>query len=82
MKSSFLFLAYPISESGLNRSKISMVYLVIAWYVALLYAAMGWGCAAALDENPWYVALLHSEGGWACGACATAPDKSTCLQNG
>ena len=34
---------------------------MIAWYVALLSAAVGWVCAAALDENPWYVALLHSE---------------------
>ena len=45
----------------------------IAWYFALQFAAVGWVCAAALDENAWYVALLHSAGSW---ACATAPDES------
>ena len=47
----------------------------IAWYVVLLYTAVGWvcQCALALDENAWYVALLHAAGGW---ACATAPDES------
>ena len=35
----------------------------IAWYFALQFAAVGWVCAAALDENAWYVALLHSAGG-------------------
>ena len=42
----------------------------IAWYIALLHAAVGCACAAACDGIAWYVALLrgvvHSAKGLAC----------------
>ena len=42
----------------------------IAWYIALLHAAVGWACAAACDGIAWYIALLrcevHAAKSWAC----------------
>ena len=43
----------------------------IAWYVALLYIAVGWACAAAPEGIAWYFAIRcigRGSLGWVCAA--------------